>query len=188
VRCHQELNLRPTNPKLCDDEDGIQLPTRFDDRFVGGVSINDLKPKLNCFSHSVLTAHPATASNLRPFLWVSVSQVGFQPKVRVGAVVIGGDLTMFVFHERRRDCYCYCYCYCNVTRSVLNSLSRTGRRRYGRCLLLLPLLRTDSFLLAVVVTGEVTPGHSPCHSYCCSLSSNLVLDGGLTCLDYFLAH
>jgi hypothetical protein len=42
--------------------------------------------------------------------------------------------------------------YCRVTRSALTTLSRTRRRRYGRRILLLPSLRTDSFLLAVAVT------------------------------------
>jgi hypothetical protein len=126
------------------------------------------------------------ASDMWPLLRMYVLQVGFQPTVRLGAFIFDRVLTTFVFHERWRDCYCYCYCY--VTRSVLTALSRTGRRRYGRRLLLLPSLWTDSFLVAVVVTGDVTSGYPPCRNSCCSLSSYLVLDGGLTRLDYFLAH
>jgi hypothetical protein len=66
---------------------------------------------------------------------------------------------MFLFHKC--DCYCYFYCNCNARRSVLTALSRTGRRLYGRHLLWLPLLRMDSFSLAVVFTGDVTAGYPP---------------------------
>jgi hypothetical protein len=185
LRCHQELSLIPTNLKLCDDKVGIQILSRFDDRFVGVVPKNDVSTDVILFT-SYLNAHPAMALNMWPLLRMSVLQVGFQPTVRLGAIVFDRDLTTFVFHERWRDCYCYCYC--NAMRSVLNALLRAGHRRYGRRLLLLPSLRTDSVLLAAVVTGDVTAGYSPCRNSLCSLSSNLVLDGGLTCLDYLLAH
>jgi hypothetical protein len=94
--------------------------------------------------------------NMWPLLRMCVSHVGFQPTVRLGVIVIERELTTFVFHERWCDCYCFCYCYCRVMRSVLTALSINGRRRYVRRLLLLPSLRTDSFLLDVVVTGDVT--------------------------------
>jgi hypothetical protein len=40
------------------------------------------------------------ASNMLPLLRVSVSQVGFQPTVRLGVTVSGRVLTTVVFHKR----------------------------------------------------------------------------------------
>jgi hypothetical protein len=152
----------------------IQVSKRFHYRFVGAVPKNDLSTNVTYDSQSDLTAQPAMALIMRALLRMHVLHVGFQPTVQLGSIVIDPILTTFVFHERWRDCYCYW----NVRRSVLPALSCTGRQRYGWRLLLLPSLRTDSFLLAVIVTGDVTVGYSPCRNSCCSLSSNLVLDGG----------
>jgi hypothetical protein len=120
-----KLNLGPTNSKLCDGKVEIQLRTRFDDRSVRVVPKNDLSTDVNFNSQSYLTAQPAMDLYMWPLLHMSVSQVGFQPTVRLGAIVFDRDFTTFVFHERWCDCYCYCYC--NITRIVFTTLSRTGR-------------------------------------------------------------
>jgi hypothetical protein len=80
-----------------------------------------------------------TASNILTYvaaLWMSVSQVALHTTVLLGAIAIDRVLTKFVIQEGLCGCYCYCY----LMSRVLTARSRTGRRRFGRRLLLLPSL------------------------------------------------
>jgi hypothetical protein len=120
---------------------------------------------------------------MQPLLRMDVYVAGsFPANVATGYDLMRPYPTNDGDHARGRDRYW------RVMRSALTAIYRTGLQRHGRRLLLLPLLQTDSFLRDVAVTGDVTASYPPRRNSCSSLSSNLDLDRGLNCLDYFLAH